>query len=255
MSALVAAVRLLTVLPMGKRQLHERDMARSPALFPLVGIAIGGASAVTYWLVGLGLPQLVAAASAIAVGVALTGALHLDGLADTADGLFGGKTPEKRLAIMKDPRNGAYGMVAIGIALMLKLALVGSFGSNGVGWQYVLAAPVAGRFAVVFVMKVFPYVRENGVGTPFVKGSWLVVVIAAVLACSCVLIAAGVWALLAVAAALVCGLGVGRFAAAHLGGGVTGDVYGAVIEVSEIAALFGFIIIVEAGVTMGPIWE
>lgn len=261
MSALAAAVRLLTVIPLPGRDSPEaqaRGTARSPAFFPLVGLGIGAAMAGVDTAALSVMPPLAAAGLAIFAGVVLTGALHLDGLADAADGLFGGHTPERRLKIMRDPSTGAFGVTAIGVALLLKAGTISSFTAPH-AWAAVLLAPMTGRLSAVAVMSAFPYAREQGAGTPYKSApgqNTARVNLAAAAAFSIVAayVLAGPWALIALAASLAVGLATGAFAAARLGGGVTGDVYGAAVETADAAALITFTVLAGSGVAIAPIW-
>ncbi|MSQ08734.1 MAG: adenosylcobinamide-GDP ribazoletransferase [Dehalococcoidia bacterium] len=262
MNALAAAVRLLTILPWlahGSPHAQERGMSRSPAFFPLVGLGIGAVAAGVYTVVLAFIPPLAAAGLAILAGAALTGALHMDGLADTADGLFGGRSPERRLEIMRDPRTGAFGVTAIGVALLLKAGTVSSFTAPH-AWVPILLAPMTGRLSAVAVMSVFRYAREQGAGTPYRAGQerhkTALVNFAFAILCSVVAsyVFGGPWALIALAASLTAGLATGAFAAARLGGGVTGDVYGAAVEISETTALIIFTGLIGTGAAMAPLW-
>ncbi len=262
MTALAAAVRLLTIIPLptrGSPDAMARSMARSPAFFPLVGLGIGAAMAGVDTAALSVMPPLAAAGLALLTGAVLTGALHLDGLADTADGLFGGRTPERRLEIMRDPGTGAFGVTAIGVALLLKAGTISSFTAPH-AWVAVLLAPMLGRLAAVSVLSVFRYAREHGAGTPYQSGQGrqktglINLAVAAAFSLVAAYVLAGPWALIALAASLAVGLATGAFAAARLGGGVTGDVYGAAVESAEAAALLSFTGLIGAGVTIAPIW-
>jgi adenosylcobinamide-GDP ribazoletransferase len=163
-SALVAAVRLLTVIPVPfSRDVSARAMSQSAAFFPLVGLGIGGAVAGVAWAASLVLPPIVAAGLVLLAGVVLTGALHLDGLADTADGLFGGRTPERRLEIMRDPHVGVFGAVAIGAALILKFGALSEMAASSL-WVAIVLAPMLGRLAAAAVMAMFRNVNSCHVG-------------------------------------------------------------------------------------------
>ena len=128
MSAITAAIRFLTVVPAPGGEWSARAASRSVAWFPAVGLGIGGAVAAVHWAARLAMPDLPAAALALAAGVVLTGALHLDGLADTFDGLLGGDTPKRRLEIMKDPSIG-----------VLRRRRCGTCADRQVGWPVIVA--------------------------------------------------------------------------------------------------------------------
>src|SRR5919198_3291922 len=121
---LLVALRFMTRLPLPRVEFREGDLRRASALFPLVGAVVAG--------IGIGVRAAleplwggsVAPLGALAAMIVVTGALHEDGLADTADGLWGGWTPAQRLEIMRDSRVGTYGVVALVGALSLRIALL-----------------------------------------------------------------------------------------------------------------------------------
>src|SRR5919106_3517129 len=122
--AAAAAVAFLTIVPIGRRvDLDGEDVARGSVFFPLVGAAIGGAVGLSAVALDDVLPALVAAALAVALEAIVTGVIHVDALADVADGL-GGATRERALAIMRDPRIGSFGTVAVLLDLFVKVAAV-----------------------------------------------------------------------------------------------------------------------------------
>jgi len=143
--AALAAITFLTVLPLGRRiTLDGTDVARGSVLFPVVGALIGAASGGTVWLLGDHLPALLAAVLGVAVGVALTGALHLDGLADCADG-FGARTPEDRLRVMRDHTNGTYGGAALLLDLMIRVAALAAVAGTEDALWFAVAAGALSR--------------------------------------------------------------------------------------------------------------
>jgi adenosylcobinamide-GDP ribazoletransferase len=260
MTAFAAAVRLLTIIPLAARSGPDaRAMARSPVFFPLVGLGVGAAMAGVDRAALLVMPPLVAAGLAVLATVVLTGAIHLDGLADAADGLFGGRTPERRLEIMRDPRTGAFGVIAVAVALILKTGAVSSF-TVPHSWAALLVSPALARLAAVAVMSAFPYARQEGLGAPYRAAPSTGMVRRASLALALLFSAvsayalAGPWAMAALGVALAVGLAAGAFAASRLGGGVTGDIYGAAVETAETAALLSFTGLVGAGVAVRPVW-
>jgi len=212
-----AAITLLTRVPLGRRvRVDATDVARSLAWLPLVGTALGGAIA----LAGRGLegrlddgPAAVLIVSAWALA---TGAIHLDGLADSADALGGGDR-ERRLAIMRDSQIGSFGALALVLVVALKIALVAAVLARG-HHLWLIAIPAVGRVAASGLAAVLPYAREQGTGAALVSGGRRAE---------------------RLAAALVA-LAIGRLAARRLGG-VTGDVLGAAIELAECAALLALL--------------
>src|SRR6266699_3476972 len=167
-----AAVRFLSLLPVpGSTQLFNKDEV-APRLvvgceyFPLVGLLL----ALLLWLFVLILtplvPQLVLAALLVATLVILTGGLHLDGLMDSCDGLFGGSTRERKLEIMRDNRVGSFGALAAICILLLKFALFASIKVHALPLALLIALPSA-RWAMVLALRVFPSARSTGLGAAF----------------------------------------------------------------------------------------
>ncbi len=253
MSALSAAIRLLTIIPAGTGEWNARAFTRSVLFFPVVGLAIGGSSALVNWLARLAMPDLPAAALALAAGAALTGALHLDGLADTFDGLFGGHDPQRRLEIMRDPAIGVYGVAAVTLALLIKWGAISSL-PDAHGWAAIAVSAMAGRGAAVASISSYRYLRTAGLGTPYRAASRPINVAAAVFAFGAGFVIAGPYGLAIVGGSALAGLGFSAFASHRLGGGVTGDVYGASIELGESFALIAFAGMFGAGLAVGPLW-
>jgi adenosylcobinamide-GDP ribazoletransferase len=252
MSALVAAIRLLTVIPIGSGASSQRAVALSPAFFPVVGTVIGLATAGAYAGASEFLPSPVAAAIAVLVAIALTGAIHIDGLADTADGLFGGRTRERRLEIMADPRVGTFGISAIGIALLIRWAAIGSL-EPGAEWSVLVVAAAMSRTVVLGVMAGFPYARPEGIGEGYSGNRPVILVAGIATAVGVALLFGGPASLLALLPAALVGLAVAVYAR-RLIGGVTGDIYGAVIELAELAALLTLVALAGSDFTIGVAW-
>jgi adenosylcobinamide-GDP ribazoletransferase len=213
------------------------DVARSSAWFPAVGLLLGAIVLAVDRLTMRALPPNAVDMVLVVATVVLTGALHLDGLADVADGLFGGRDPARRLEIMHDVHTGTFGVVAVVCVLALKWAGYNALPSD-VRVEGILLAPCAARMATLTAIAAFPYARAEGVGAGFRGHAWpfawtfgaatMVVAAIALLGWPGLLVAA-----FSAASALV----LGALAARLLGGGLTGDVYGAILEVTEACAL------------------
>jgi len=238
---LLCAVQLLTRLPAPSvPELAPDWMARSAKYFPLVGQGVGVACA-GVWLVASriwGAP--LAALLSVAAGAALTGAFHEDGLADTADGLGGGRTVEQRLAIMKDSRIGVFALLAVSFCVAARVLALASLSLAQGAWA-LIAAHGGGRLAAVLVMASQPYAGDPAVAklTPGPgRVQWAELAFAG-LTC--------LWPLffLRFAPSLVgCILGAAAAAwlaltARRLIGGYTGDVLGAAEQLFETAFLLG----------------
>jgi cobalamin 5'-phosphate synthase/cobalamin synthase len=240
---LVAAV-FLTRLPVSV-EATGADVGAATRWFPAIGAALGMLAALAAALLArLDVPPLLTATLLIAVGIAVTGAIHLDGLADMADGFGGGHTKEEALDIMRDPRVGSFGAVALIVVLALKIAALTALIERRIEPAALIAAPALSRWTVVALGRWLPYARgEGGLGEAATQsGDRRGFLIATIIAAAVSLAAAGVGALaLWVTTLAVAGV-VGRAASRRIGG-VTGDVFGATIELSEAAALIAAVFV------------
>ena len=180
-------------------------------------------------------PLLSAAILAIAL-IVLTRALHIDGFMDCCDALFGGFDRERRLEILRDPRAGAFAVTGVVSLLLLKVAAIAALPAGGRMWTLLLF-PCVSRGAVVMAMDLFPYVRSPGIGTPFLEGGRRrQIVVALLVALLATFALAGPMGILLAVVASTVAWAVGAWASRQLGG-VTGDVYGAIIEIAEVSIL------------------
>jgi adenosylcobinamide-GDP ribazoletransferase len=247
--ALGLALQLLTRLPVPSSPAPPRpeDLGRAVVFFPAVGLLIGAL------LAGLSgaldpVDPGVLAALVLAVWVLLTGGLHLDGLADTADAWLGGQGDRDRtLALMKDPRSGPAAIVALVLVLLAKFAALQALLAGGEALYPLLLAPVLGRTIIVLLLISTPYVRPAGLGTPYAQylprlsGGALVLLVAV----GVVLLLGG----LGGAALAVLGVGFLGFRYWLLArlGGATGDTLGAACELTEAAVLLGMVLLAAVG--------
>ncbi|MBO2452602.1 adenosylcobinamide-GDP ribazoletransferase [Actinomadura barringtoniae] len=236
MNALHLAVSLLTVIPLHTDQV-DRDTARKAMLLaPLVGLLVGGAAtAVLLVADALNLSNFLGAALAIAAAAALTRALHLDGLADLADGLGSNRPAEDALAIMKRSDIGPFGVVTLLLTLLIQVAALGSTPHASIA---VLIAAVTGRLALPWACRTtVPSARSGGLGS-LVAGT--IRTPAAILVTAIALLAALAVDPLHGPAAVLLGLGAALLLLHHAIrrlGGITGDVLGALVEVATTTAL------------------
>ncbi|WP_198246756.1 adenosylcobinamide-GDP ribazoletransferase [methane-oxidizing endosymbiont of Gigantopelta aegis] len=233
-NALLLAVQFLTRIPVPMQiQVSPRQLGYSVLFYPLVGGLIGGGLYLLGSLLAAQPPQL-GAALILAIWVFLSGGLHLDGLADCADAWVGGTgNREKTLAIMKDPAAGTVAVIVLVLVLLLKWVglsvLITEQRLDSLFW-----IPVLGRSSLLLLMMTTPYIRKNGLGEQLVENlpvSAAKVILGLVLAI--------VWVVLGfipVLAALSC-LFLIRRVALHRLAGMTGDVYGASVELVELVAL------------------
>ncbi len=226
------AIGFLTRVPVPPAEADAAALARAAALFPLVGAGLGAlAFGLALALAGR-LPPGLVAALVLALLALVTGALHLDGLGDLADGLGGARGDRARmLEIMRDPRIGAHGAVALVLALLLAQQALAPALDRPVAWWCAWLA--AARAAGVLVLACFKPATSGGLGRAFsgVGAPHAIIALAPVGALG----ALGACAV-PCAAALAVSLGVAALAARRLGG-ITGDVCGAAIVVAEVAFL------------------
>lgn len=239
------ALSFLTRLPVGRIEADDylQALGRQAPLFPLAGLIVGAVTLAADSAAGLlfgGGGAAVRSAAAIAAGVWVTGALHLDGLMDTADGLGSHRSRERMLEIMRDSRVGAMGAIVGALSLLLRFALLLEL-TGPLRWQALLLAPALGRMAIALAAGCFPAARSPGagLGASFAAsvGRWRGA--AALLAGWLLAAPAGPRGLAAAALAAAIALLGGRSCTARLGG-LTGDTYGAINEAAELAALAAF---------------
>lgn len=233
---LLIALQFLSSLPLQlPRMPSPEEQGRSLLCYPLVGLLFGVLLLGCAWLLE-DAPQALAAALLLALWVALSGALHLDGLADSADAWLGGLGDRERtLEIMKDPRSGPMAVVVLVLLLLLKFAALLALLQAG-EWLALLLAPLLARASLLGLFLTTPYVRAGGLGAAMAAhlprdAGWRVLLLTGA---ACLL--AGWSGVLAVAAALAVYLLLRRQLLRRLGG-TTGDTAGALLELSECAVL------------------
>jgi adenosylcobinamide-GDP ribazoletransferase len=238
LAGFLATTAFFTRLPADPQASGEWRLADSAWAFPLVGAGIGGAAAFAFLLAQLiGLASWPAALLSVLAGIALTGALHEDGLADTADGFSGGRDREEKLAILRDSRQGTYGVLAIVLSVLLRAAALAGIGDVIHGGLALIAAHAASRAALPAAMMGLTPARPDGLGamagTPRADGTIAAALIGTAIALAALGPVQGAIAL--------CLAGVIVFATAELArsqiGGYTGDVLGAFQQVAEIVIL------------------
>ncbi|MGC9447100.1 adenosylcobinamide-GDP ribazoletransferase [Cereibacter johrii] len=228
------ALALLTRLPLPGQALPDRGAGAAWA-WPLAGVAVGGLAALTAALaLAVGLPATVAAALALAVQALATGAMHEDGLADTADGLWGGWTRERRLEIMKDSRTGSYGVAALVLVGLLRWSALAA--ALGGGVVLLVAAAVLSRVPMVGLMALLPNARGAGLAQSLGRPDRRQAALAAAVGLGLALLLMGPAALVLAVAGGAAALALGLVARAKIGG-QTGDILGASQQLSEAAVL------------------
>jgi adenosylcobinamide-GDP ribazoletransferase len=178
----VTAAAVLTRLPVGAALPADGAIAASGWAFPLVGAGVGALVALAFLIAELlGCGDAPAALIALAAGLALTGALHEDGLADTADGFAGGSSREEKLAVMRDSRHGTFGVIALVLSLALRAAALGTIGEPMHAGLALIAAHATSRGALPALMRILAPARADGLGAMAGRPSLTVAIIAAVL--------------------------------------------------------------------------
>lgn len=234
MSGPLPAIQFLTRVPLGRRPPTLDEIAASQIWFPAIGLLIGCALLAVDRLAMRALPAASVDVLLVVALVLITGALHLDGLADAADGLFGGTTPERRLQIMRDPHRGTFAIVAVVSVLALKWAGLSALPSH-VRVEAIVLTPGLARLAMLGCIAAFPYARSSGMGAGLreLAGPAAATGFVVMLAASVALFGLDIGAM---AFAIGCGFAIGWYATRLLGG-VTGDVYGATVEITEACTL------------------
>ena len=246
---LLMAVRFYSRLPTGARPHRPPDLDRMAVILPVASLVIGFFPVVLLVLGSLlGLPRLFVAALAVGLSVIVGGGMAEDAIADAADGLFGGQTRERRLEIMKDSRHGTYGVAALCLFLLLRVAALSSIaGADPYAAATIwLAAMLLARSGALWLTVTLPPARAGGasatagqVGRPvFAQGAAIALVLALLLLAPAV----GVLGFIAAVAFAVLAVLGWTALCRHLVGGQTGDLIGALQALIEIAALTGCLI-------------
>lgn len=233
MSEFIEALRFLTVIPI-RRYFDETSLKRSPRVFPLVGLSIGIILFLSYSILSKFLPKDISTFITIFIWEFISGGIHLDGFADTLDGLMSRKDREGILEIMRDSRIGVFGAIGIFFILGMKYLFLNNSTLPGLS---LLLSPTFGRLLITLSIFLFPYARREGKGSVFsgaLSREDLLLVFILTLVLSILLgrflgfIAFSISSLL------------GYLFAIYLNwriGGLTGDNYGAICEFTEVIAL------------------
>lgn len=240
------AFQFLTIIPLPFTvRCEEQDLGRSMAFFPAVGLSLGGLLVGANHLLGMAFPRGVTDILLIALLAGITGALHLDGVADVCDGLAARGGRQRFLDVMKDPRCGPVGAAGLLLLLLIKYQTLAAVPAGGKD-AALLLFPMMGRFSQVLCTVGASRARTDGLGSTFIGGAGLAqLLVASVTALTAALVLAGL-------------PGIGIFAIACLAawwlrwwfhgrlGGVTGDIIGFVSEVNEAVCLLALVAIATA---------
>ncbi len=242
------ALSFLTILPFGRRlPPDEKGLARSMAYFPLVGLGIGSLLALGFYLLSFLFPIPLALWLTIGLLVLLTGGLHLDGFADTLDGLACRGTKERALDVMRDSRVGAFGVMGLVLLIGAKYLALHQISNAVIPFSLILMT-VMGRSSMVSVCYRSPYARSaSGLAKPFTENLGFREMIVSLIT------AFGIAFLLMGVKGVVVFLGIGLFGLGYRSfflkklGGVTGDILGAANELSEVLCLLLLIVLGKMG--------
>jgi cobalamin 5'-phosphate synthase/cobalamin synthase len=242
---MLAAVMFLTRIRVPARA-RRITLGRATVWFPVVGAALGvaGAGIVRAAAYLPDVPPMLIAVLIVALGAWVTGAIHLDGLADAADGFGGGQTREDVLRIMRDPCVGSFGVIALVIVLASKTMAITTLVERSADASFLIAAPAVARWTVMPLSVWLPYARAGGgLGEALTRTQTRIgAAMGTALAVAITIAAAGAAAAVVWALAIVVTIAMGLQARRRIGG-VTGDVFGACVELTETAVLVGAVLL------------
>ncbi len=271
MRPLLVAMRFLTRVPLPDVTIRDGDLATATGLFPVVGVLVATVATLGWslgWFVG---GATVAAVLAVATATVVTGAFHDDGLADVADGWFGGWEHTDRLAIMRDSRVGTFGASALVLAALAEVTLLAApwtTGATGVGrsgpaaigsaWLLLAGGHAAGRAGILVARRAAPVAEAGSLSSlvalapgagddPATTGPGRVTeAVGVVVAVAVVAAAARWWSPVVLGATAAAAVGMARWSVAKVGG-LTGDALGATARVCHLVALAGIVAVLRHG--------
>jgi adenosylcobinamide-GDP ribazoletransferase len=234
------ALQHLTRMPSPRVSFDEVSCGRATVFFPVAGALLGAIMAALVWAADPYLPNQLQASLLVFILVVLTGGIHLDGYMDSIDGLFSGRPREDKLEIMRDSRVGAFGVAGAICLLLLKFNLFAAIPSI-VLIKLLIVVPALSRWNMSFAVVVFPYARREGLGTIYKKYSGAKELIwASIFAAAVAVIVLGIYGAILMFFGAVITYLAGRKITKELGG-LTGDIYGFINELSEVVLLLAAI--------------
>jgi len=170
MKSFLTAVKFLTILPISKKLVpQDKELAKSAVYFPLVGALIGLLLVAVDFILRPFFPNLIVNLFILITLILVTGALHLDGFMDSVDGLFSGRNKNRILEIMRNSKVGSFGVISVICLLLLKLSFLNEI-QSGIRYSVLILIPVLSRWAVVYAAKNYSYARNtSGTGEPFAR--------------------------------------------------------------------------------------
>lgn len=240
----VTGFQFLTRIPIvSQSEWSVESFGRSVKFFPIIGGIIGlllfGFVYVIQYLSGSRVPIHAIGIGVILFEIFLTGGLHCDGLMDTVDGVFSGRPREQMLEIMKDSRVGAFGAMAFSLLILVKYSLMMDIEFNLLPLA-LLVMPIVGRIAVVVGIVFYPYARANGLGKVFYECSHRQTLCVAGITALLLVVPLGKIAIISTVIGVAVAVAFCQYVNKKLGG-LTGDVYGAIVELTEVIALLVFL--------------
>jgi adenosylcobinamide-GDP ribazoletransferase len=247
MTEFLLALQFLSIIPV-KVKYSVKKSAGAVIFFPVIGMLLGLLLAgINMFMLKTGFDALLTSTIAVILLLVLTGGLHLDGVADTFDGLYGGKNIKEKLRIMRDPHTGSMGVIALICAIILKIVTLNAITAAARPASIVLMCMIS-RWGMVFVMFLFPYARKVGKAKNFIKNSNLPVFI-----CSTGIALAAtfmIWrfkGLIAVAAVALVSYAASLSVSKKING-ITGDTLGTINEFAEITVLLTVCLLERTGI-------
>jgi len=245
MDSFILAIQFLTRLPINKQVNAEGDsFAKGVIYFPIVGLIVGLIDAFVYILTSYVLDGLFPIVCTVLANICVTGAIHLDGLADTCDGIFSARKRDRMLEIMKDSRIGTHGALAIAFDLLLRVAILYSIPKQNIFWVLALA-PAAAKMAIPLLSKVSVYARPEGMGGLYIgKQTWTRTIGAIIIGALIQYLVFGLAGLVAVAVMFIV-IGLYRLYIYSKIQGMTGDTLGAASELGEVIFMLFFAVLLR----------
>lgn len=242
--AFILGLQFLTRLPINIRiDFDKKILAKTPICFPVIGMIIGGIAAIVYYLLSF-LNNDIAALGTVLSLVVVTGGLHMDGLSDTCDGFFSSRPRERVLEIMKDSRVGSFGVISIVFDILFKYVLLRNM-SLEIAIPALILSCATGRTMIVMLISFGKSARPGGMGEIFMSKNSKNYFALALLILFIIGGIIGKYAfLIAFFAAVIFSLLFMKYSYKIIGG-VTGDVYGADCELSEIVVLMAFFLVMK----------
>ena len=243
MKIFLVALQFLTIIPVRIKHVEEEDILKSVVYFPLVGLLLGliltGFGKFLYFL---NFEEFFINIILVIFLIALTGGLHLDGLADTVDAFLSRKNKLDMLKIMRDSHIGAMGVLGIISIVLLKISFLSSI-SSSLKMNALVLMCILSRWALVFSMFLFPYARQEGKAKMFIHGTNLkTFIISTIITLFCVILFCKLESLAIIAVIMPITYIIGRFITNRIGG-ITGDTLGASNELIEVITLFSICVL------------